>query len=600
MPNYAQELFLLTTTVSQLNSKDETIRLFIESMNSIFRPASFSWLSEKTESGDREIEVCTRKKTYGYLSFISEGTWDPEIVNLINNAIQILAILLEKSEQENNLQQLVNQRTAELSRANGDLEKSNLSLQEQIRAHTRTLDTLRKSEGRYKSLISKVQAAIIVHDAMGNIIDTNPLAEQLLGLRQYYAKGKRPDWHFIRDDGTLMPASEYPISLVLAQKEAIRNYNVGIIRGESREPVWVLVNAEPECDERGEIVQVIISFIDITERRKNDELLRQSQKMDAIGQLAGGVAHDFNNMLGGIVGAAQLLQCPERKLDRRGLEFVDMILEASTQAAELTKKLLTFGRKTEITSRPVPIHSVIDDMVTLLHRTIDKRIKICLSEEAGQSTVLGDRTTLQNSLLNLGINASHAMPEGGKLSISTRNVLLDDYYCRSVPFDISPGNFIEIEVRDTGTGIPPEKMDKIFEPFYTTKGQGKGTGLGLSTVYAAVKNHSGAINVGSEVGVGTVFHLYLPCTEASPVSSVRNNAFFSGEGHILLVDDEELIRLTGKETLKGMGFSVTLASNGREAGGNIQREALRNRSCYHGYAHARDEWLRCVFQDEGD
>ncbi len=567
MPNYAQELFLLTTTISQLNSKDGIIRLFIESMNNIFQPASFSWLSEKRRNGGLEMEVCTRKKTYGYLSLISERTLDRETENLIHNAIQILAILLEKSEQENNLQQLVDQRTAELSRANEDLEKSNLSLQEQIHAHTGTLRTLRKSEEKYKSLINKVQTAIILHDGRGNIIDTNPLADQLLGFLHSSIKGKHPDdksWHFIRDDGTLMPVTEYPISLVLEQKKAIRNYIVGIIKEESREPVWVLVNAEPEFDERGEIIQVIISFIDITERRKMDDLLRQSQKMDAIGQLAGGVAHDFNNMLGGIIGAAQLLQSPERNLDRTGLEFVDMILDASTQAANLTNKLLTFGRKTEISTRPVPVHDIIRDMMTLLNRTIDKRIEIHLSEKAEQSTVLGDGASLQNALLNLGINASHAMPDGGELRISTKNIFLDDYYCRSVPFEISPGNFIEIEVRDTGTGIPPERIGKIFEPFYTTKKQGKGTGLGLSTVYATIENHRGAINVYSEEGEGTVFHLYLPCSEDSPVSSSPKDISFSGKGHILLADDEELIRRTGKEILKGMGFSVTLASNGRE------------------------------------
>ena len=566
MENYAQELFLLTTTISQMNNSEGVIRLFVESMNSIFHPSVFQWASESSSPGD--MEVCTRKRCYGYLSCEANRQSDPVAEHLIHNAIQILAIFLEKIEQENNLQQLVDRRTAELSNANVELAAINRNLQSQILANKQTLHILKVSEEKYKSLIDKVQTAIVLHDGEGRIIETNPLAEKLLDSTNQNLKGvslNEGSSVVLREDGSRMPASELPVSLVLESGQSVRNYVIGIRHKENSEILWVLVNAEPEFDESGNIIQVIVSFIDITQRKKTDELLRQSQKMDAIGQLAGGVAHDFNNMLGGIVASAQLLQNPARNLDERGRMFVNLILDASSQASELTGKLLTFGRKSEISSRPVSVHSVIGDVIALLNRTIDRRIKISVIEHAEQSTVLGNSTELQNSLLNLGINASQAMPDGGELQITTRNVYLNEAYCQSIPFPLTPGDFIEIEVRDSGIGISHENLDKIFEPFFTTKEQGKGTGLGLATVYATVQNHHGAINIYSEPGTGTVFHIYLPCTGDDPSQSAGDEVKYSGKGKILLVDDEKLIRISGSETLKEMGFSVLLAENGSEA-----------------------------------
>ncbi|MBI9098107.1 MAG: DUF3365 domain-containing protein [Spirochaetaceae bacterium] len=311
---------------------------------------------------------------------------------------------------------------------------------------------------------------------------------------------------------------------------------------------------------------------DITERKKtekairvSEERLRQSQKMDAIGQLAGGIAHDFNNMLSGIMNAAQLLKGPKRNLDEKGLKFVEMILDASMRAADLNTKLLAFGRKVKITSTPIDIHTIVDDTIILLNRTIDKRINISVSKNAEDSIVMGDNSALQNSLLNLGINASHAMPDGGDLRIETRNIILNENYCHSSSFEISAGKYIEIEVRDTGCGISPENLKKIFEPFFTTREPGKGTGLGLTSVYGTIINHHGAINVYSDMGRGTVFHLYIPCSDEA-VKNVRSEeSVLSGVGQILLVDDEELIRVTGKYSLEEMGYTVLLAENGLEA-----------------------------------
>ena len=301
--------------------------------------------------------------------------------------------------------------------------------------------------------------------------------------------------------------------------------------------------------------------------KKLQAQLIQSQKMDAIGQLAGGVAHDFNNMLAGIISAAELLKSSKQKLDAKEEELIEVILNASNRATELTAKLLAFGRKGKVTSRSVDVHTIIDETIALLNRTINKKIKILVSKNASNSIVTGDDSALQNSLLNLGINASHAMKTGGELLIETENIHLSEAYCNSSLFDIKTGNYIRIKVQDTGCGFSPENIKKIFEPFFTTKKQGKGTGLGLASVYGTIQNHHGEINVHSEVNIGTIFYIYLPCSDKvlKEVPKAIEKTILKASGLILLVDDEEVIRRTSKYILEKMGFKVILAKNGLEA-----------------------------------
>lgn len=308
----------------------------------------------------------------------------------------------------------------------------------------------------------------------------------------------------------------------------------------------------------------VIRIDDVTNQSLMERQLAQSRKMDAIGQLAGGVAHDFNNMLGGIIGAAQLLKTRIKDSDPKKIDFVDMILQASTRASELTAKLLAFARKGNVISTAIDLHTVVNDTVEILGRTIDKKVKIYSNNSAADHTVVADSTALQNAFINMGINSSHAMPEGGQLKISTKNVYLDRHYCEASSFDVKPGEYIEIEISDTGCGITPENLHKVFEPF-TTKKQGAGTGLGLSAVYGTVREHHGAITVYSELGVGTSFHIYLPCSGEIVEKKQFEPAVITGSGKILLVDDEALLRTTGKHTLEQMGYTVLLAEDGRKA-----------------------------------
>jgi len=301
MKNHAQELFLLTTTLSQLSNKDRIIQLFIESMNDIFHEYSFAWFPERSTEGKIMIEVCTRRKNYGFVSCSTSSRIDPTTTNLINNATQLLAIFLEKTEQENllldqknHLQILVDKQTSELCQINLQLEQTNQKLQRQIDVHLHTLEALRESEAKYRSLIRKVQTAIVLHDGQGQILDSNPLAQKLLGLSEDQLLGKAlfdPGWHFLREDGSVMPVAEYPVRLVLSTCQPLRGYVAGISCPDRNDVTWALVNAEPEYDDAGEIAQVIVSFVDITGRKRMEKSLRENESRLAEAQRIAGIGN---------------------------------------------------------------------------------------------------------------------------------------------------------------------------------------------------------------------------------------------------------------------------------------------------------------------
>ena len=331
--------------------------------------------------------------------------------------------------------------------------------------------------------------------------------------------------------------------------------------------LWLTGASTPIKVENGIIFNGII--LDITEskeaeveRKRLSQQLSQSQKMDAIGQLAGGVAHDFNNMLGGILGAAQLIKL-KTLIKEEGLEFLDLIIEATNQAGDLTKQLLTFSRKGHKAHEPVDIRKVVDKTINLLKRTIDKAISLSVHNTAEKTIVQGDGTMLQNAFMNIAINASHAMPDGGTIEFLVKNKPLDEHYCRAVVFDLEPGEFIEISIRDNGIGMSSAELNRIFEPFYTTKAQGQGTGLGLAATYGTVLDHHGAITVYSEVDKGTVFYIYLPVSGNEEVTTTENSKIFKGKGTILLIDDEEIIRKVGQSQLETLGYTVICAENGQ-------------------------------------
>ncbi|MHC4562602.1 MAG: hybrid sensor histidine kinase/response regulator [Planctomycetota bacterium] len=321
----------------------------------------------------------------------------------------------------------------------------------------------------------------------------------------------------------------------------------------------------PLVDAQGQVIGVASFVMDVTDHVKLEAQLRHAQKMDAIGQLAGGVAHDFNNLLAAIMGNAELL---EMTLPSESSEvgYAKEIVTASSRAAELTKQLLAFSRKGLMRTANVDMHSIITEVVALLDRSIDKRIKIVQRLEASPAVVSGDLTQLHSAILNLAVNARDAMPEGGELTLSTRSALLDESYCAEHGEGILPGHYVEIAVTDTGVGMEDDVQSHVFEPFFTTKEQGAGTGLGLASVYGCVKNHEGTIRVYSEPGRGSTFKVLLPLSpEASTDAAVDRQAPIRGHGHILVVDDEETVRRFTHRALTHLGYRVSCCSDGDEA-----------------------------------
>lgn len=409
---------------------------------------------------------------------------------------------------------------------------------------------------RYQTeILDSMPSLIAGIDSLGNVTLWNRTAVESTSIRTDEAKGKKLD--------TLLP--EYNLNM----EKIVKAIKTGVLitdlntKVESDEPYYIDVTVYPlqEVDVDGAVVRID----DVTKKHQLMEKVHQSSKMDAIGHLAGGMAHDFNNMLAGIINASHLLKSPKRELDNKSKKYVDMIMKASVRASDLTSKLLTFSRKGEISYSQLNIHDLIDESVEILSRTIDKKINIIVDKRAKYFEIVGNSTGLQNILLNLGINSSHAMPDGGEIKIITRDITLSESYCNTARFEITPGKYCDIEVRDNGHGISKEIINKIFDPFFTTKKTGEGTGLGLSVTYGTVIDHHGAINVYSEEGVGSSFHIKLPISSRykDVGENVENIKYSSGT--VLLVDDEELIVVTCKEMLEEIGYKVIVARDGAEA-----------------------------------
>ena len=306
----------------------------------------------------------------------------------------------------------------------------------------------------------------------------------------------------------------------------------------------------------------VIALRDVTERNQLDQQLRQVQKMETIGQLAGGVAHDFNNLLTGMLGSAELIG---RRLphDERSRELIGRILQAGQRAAALVSKLLAFARKGRQVSTPIDVHEVVRETCALLERSIDRRIELKQELTAERSVVIGDSTQLQSALLNLGVNARDAMPEGGRLEFASRLRVIDAATARSFAPTLDEGVHLEVTVRDSGMGMSPAVIARLYEPFFTTKPPGKGTGLGLTAVLRTVHDHHGAITVESEPGAGTTFRILLPLSELSAARLAVDANPVSGKGRILVIDDDDLVRRTAVEMLRTLGYETTEANDGR-------------------------------------
>jgi two-component system cell cycle sensor histidine kinase/response regulator CckA len=551
---------------------------------------------------------------------------------------------------------------------------------------------LRKREEELRHLVQHLHAGVVVHAPDTSILLSNAQASRLLGLSEDQMMGKTaidPAWSFLHEDRTPMPLEEYPVNRVLASKEPVKNLVVGVNRPATADCVWVLVNAFPELDSEEQIAQVVVTFIDITERKRIEQALRehqeftetaldaqvdtfflfepatgkavrwnksfrdvsgysdeeiarlpapetyyskedverarcfvastleadsgtielelickdgrrvpteyrvsvirdqageprylvsigrdisarkhmedqlrQAQKLEAVGQLAGGLAHDFNNLLTGMMGYTELTRSnlpPDHEVQPWLAE-----IEAQTKrSASLTRKLLAFARRQTIAPIELDLNDAVAAILKMLHRLIGEDIELVWIPGSQLWPVKVDPGQIDQILTNLCVNARDAIGGVGNITIETKNTTLDAEYCTQHA-DAVPGPHVMLCVTDTGTGMTPETIEHAFEPFFTTKGSGLGTGLGLATVYGIVRQNGGHVNVYSEEGRGCAFRIYLPRSEgqtedlpAKRAESVQTG----GDETVLLVEDEDAVRVTACTFLQNMGYTVLSAGS---------------------------------------
>lgn len=567
---------------------------------------------------------------------------------------------------------------------------------------------LRESEREYRSLVENFSAGIIVYDKDETIILSNSNASRIIGLSREYMTGK-PDW-----SSGLLPWSEYgdllqpeqlPFQRVMSTGAPVKNAVLGLSSGRTKITKWILCDAYPDFDSSGNIIKVVVTFIDITERKKAeeeiqrlknymsniidsipdmligldpdmnitlinrktekasgvtmeeaigapvqevlgdfapliknmkkgieerhaysapdypvekngdrryynlmlypliangieggvvriedvtdmhriDEQLRQAQKMETVGNLAGGLAHDFNNVLSGIIGTASLIRymmTKENLLNKKFTDYIDIIDRSGKRAAEMVQQLLTLSKRYEVAMRTLDLNASVRNVMQICHNTFDKSVEIVAEFSSERAMISGDPSQVEQVILNLCVNSSHAMTimrapgekHGGTLTVSVRHIRADGYFC-SVHPEAKPGWYWMISHNDTGVGMDEDIMRTIFDPFFTTKERSQGTGLGLAMAYSIVHHHNGFIDVYSEKGVGSSFNVYFPESSATEdIDSAGNEpAVEKGEGTALVIDDEEIVRLMGESILRECGYNVLVAESGRD-GVDIFRE----------------------------
>ena len=419
-------------------------------------------------------------------------------------------------------------------------------------------DKLRKSEEQFRLITENVADMIAVLDLEGKRIYNSPSYKAILGDPKLY-------------EGTDSFLEIHP-----DDKEKIRTIfreTVETGKGQKAEYRFMLKDGSTRYiesegsiirDYHGNISQVIVVSRDVTEKKLMEHQFLRVQRMESIGTLAGGIAHDLNNILSPILLSISMLR--KKVSDDQAQRTLNLIESAAMRGAELIKQVLSFARGVDGEFTNLQVRHLIEEIHKIVHETFPKSIYMQVKVPKTLPTIFADPTHIHQVLMNLCVNARDAMPNGGRLDVEAETMILDEQYVR-MHLDAKAGKFVVITVTDQGMGIPPKVMERIFEPFFTTKGIGEGTGLGLSTVMAIIKSHGGFVSVYSEIGKGTMFKVYLPAQEGEDtyLNGIEDKRSFGNGELILVVDDEESIRDITKITLEEHGYSVLTAADGVEA-----------------------------------